>query len=205
MAETNTTEAVEYLTAFAALVERPPRDDLQVDADVGDKVAAHLRALLSERTALLAKLETARKDRDAAEAAVEAAKAEVSEAVSRWCIRMADVREASGIGHKPMLDEVPGAIKARISEIEARAQAAETKLATLTEALEEIEDWSHAYPIAAFPEPDFTKARAALEAAGMTLDAVSASNMRHVVNRVAAMARKALAALAQTQEEKTNG
>lgn len=61
----------------------------------------------------------------------EMAEAERDDAIARWCIRMADVREASGVGVKPMLDEVPGAIKARIAAIEARAQAAEAKVKEL--------------------------------------------------------------------------
>jgi hypothetical protein len=62
----------------------------------------------------------------------------------------------------------------------------------LTEALEQIAEWARAYPLTVFPEPDFVKARALLEAGGITLDAVSASNMRHVVTEVAAIARRAL-------------
>ena len=68
----------------------------------------------------------------------ERAEAERDDAIARWCIRMADVREASGVGVKPMLDEVPGAIKARIAAIEARAQAAEAKV----EELEAPFDWT---------------------------------------------------------------
>lgn len=41
-------EAEAYLRAFVALIERPRRVELRVDADVGDKVAAYLTALLSE-------------------------------------------------------------------------------------------------------------------------------------------------------------
>ena len=52
-------------------------------------------------------------------------------------------------------------------------------------ALTEIEQWGRAYPLAAFPEPDFGAARTLLEAGGLTLDAVSASNMRHVLTEVA--------------------
>ena len=52
------------------------------------------------------------------------------------------------------------------------------------EAFSEIVQWSEAYPTDIFPEPDLIRARVALEAAGMTLDAVSASNMRHVISRV---------------------
>ena len=36
----------------------------------------------------------------------------------------------------------------------------------------------------AFPEPDFTKAHKVLRENGMTLDAISASNMRHVIKGV---------------------
>lgn len=49
----------------------------------------------------------------------------------------------------------------------------------------EIAGWKQAYPLTAFPEPDLKKARAVLREAGMTLDAISASNMRHVVSCLA--------------------
>lgn len=52
------------------------------------------------------------------------------------------------------------------------------------EKLRRIADWCRAYPLAVFPEPDLVKARALLEAGGMTLDAISASNMRHVLKGV---------------------
>ena len=58
--------------------------------------------------------------------------------------------------------------------------------------LEEIERWSHAYPIKVFPEPDLKLAARRLLAGGVTLDAVSASAMRHVVTEVGEMARCAL-------------
>jgi len=43
-------------------------------------------------------------------------------------------------------------------------------------------DWIKAYPLDIFPEPDFKKAHKVLKEHGMTLDAISASNMRHVLN-----------------------
>ena len=60
------------------------------------------------------------------------------------------------------------------------------------EALRRIVQWSEAYPLAVFPEPDFKRARELLEAGGMTIDAVSASCMRHVVEGVGKIAREAL-------------
>jgi hypothetical protein len=43
-----------------------------------------------------------------------------------------------------------------------------------------------------FPEPDLKKAAEVLKANGMTLDAISASCMRHVVEGVGKIAREAL-------------
>jgi hypothetical protein len=43
-----------------------------------------------------------------------------------------------------------------------------------------------------FPEPDLKKARQLLEAGGMTLDAISAHCMRHVVKGVGKIAKQAL-------------
>ncbi len=60
------------------------------------------------------------------------------------------------------------------------------------EALERIVQWSDAYPLEIFPEPDFKRAAELLQAGGMTLDAISASNMRHVVVGVGKIAREAL-------------
>lgn len=62
----------------------------------------------------------------------------------------------------------------------------------LEDALQQIEAWSRAYPLKVFPEPDFEKAAKVLKDAGMTLDAISASNMRHVVTEVGNIARTAL-------------
>jgi hypothetical protein len=63
----------------------------------------------------------------------------------------------------------------------------------LTEALDRIVQWSEAYPLEIFPEPDLKKARELLAAGGITLDAVSAHCMRHVIEGVGKIAREALA------------
>lgn len=62
----------------------------------------------------------------------------------------------------------------------------------LEQALYQIESWSRAYPIKIFPEPDLKKARELLEVGGITLDAVSASCMRHLIENVGKIARVAL-------------
>jgi hypothetical protein len=48
----------------------------------------------------------------------------------------------------------------------------------------DLEHWLDAYPLAVFPEPDLKKARALLEAGGMTLDSLSAWNFRHILRQV---------------------
>ena len=62
----------------------------------------------------------------------------------------------------------------------------------LRDALERLDQWSKAYPIDIFPEPDLKDARVGLAQVGITLDQVSASNMRHVIKRVGEIARAAL-------------
>lgn len=64
----------------------------------------------------------------------------------------------------------------------------------LTDDLENLQDkmhkivtWINAYPIKIFPEPDFKLAHKVLKQHGMTLDAISASNMRHVLKGIKAI------------------
>jgi hypothetical protein len=66
------------------------------------------------------------------------------------------------------------------------------QLARYEEALQRIEQWSEAYPVAVFPEPDLAKAAQLLQAGGITLDSVSAHCMRHVIAGVGAIAKAAL-------------
>ena len=67
---------------------------------------------------------------------------------------------------------------------ENNAEAAEVKAEKYEDALKQIDNWAKAYPLDIFPEPDFTRVREVLEAAGITLDSVSASNMRRVIQGV---------------------
>ena len=62
----------------------------------------------------------------------------------------------------------------------------------MEDALQSIVQWSEAYPLEVFPEPDLKKARALLEAGGITLDSVSAHCMRHVITSVGEIARRGL-------------
>jgi hypothetical protein len=65
----------------------------------------------------------------------------------------------------------------------------------MEEALRRIAEWSDAYPLAVFPEPDaayYAKAHRVLVDNGMTLDRLSAAGMRHVVRGVGRIAKEAL-------------
>lgn len=79
--------------------------------DIHAEWLAFLRGFRVAEGRAAATLEAAERERD------EALK-DGQDTLSRWIIRMAAVREASGVGHKPMLDEVPTAIAARIAELE---------------------------------------------------------------------------------------
>ena len=58
------------------------------------------------------------------------------------------------------------------------------ELEALQDMVHKIRNWVNAYPLDVFPEPDMKRARFVLNAHGMSLDAISASNMRHVLEGV---------------------
>ena len=68
----------------------------------------------------------------------------------------------------------------------------------------EINEWSKAYPLDLFPDPDFKKAAKVLKEAGMTIDSISAANMRHVILGVVEILKEAMLKAYQPdkQEEK---
>lgn len=72
--------------------------------------------------------------------------------------------------------------------------ATEAERDALREAVTRIDEWADAYPLDVFPEPDFAKADEVLKGAGLSLGAISASNMRHVVKSVKSITRAALTA-----------
>ncbi len=59
---------------------------------------------------------------------------------------------------------------------------------SLNDKLIKIDNWCWAYPLEIFPEPvDLKKAAKILKENNMTLDAISASNFRHVLDGVKAI------------------
>ena len=62
--------------------------------------------------------------------------------------------------------------------------ALEAENAEQKAALTRIDTWAKAYPLDIFPKPDLKRAAEVLKASGMTLDSISADNMRHVLDGI---------------------
>jgi hypothetical protein len=73
-----------------------------------------------------------------------------------------------------------------------RIEQQEDRIEQLEAALYRIKQWADAYPLEVFPEPDMDLAATALKTFNITLDAVSASAMRHVIEGAGTIAREAL-------------
>ena len=73
----------------------------------------------------------------------------------------------------------------------------------MREALAEVKQRCEAYPATVFLEPDYEKARALLEAGGMTMDGLHGSWARHLLTDIGNIAAAALAASGtEPQEDK---
>jgi hypothetical protein len=66
------------------------------------------------------------------------------------------------------------------------------RISDLEEAMQRIKDWADAYPLDMFPEPNWPHVHEVLLKEGMSLDRISASNMRHVARGMGLIARQAL-------------
>lgn len=75
------------------------------------------------------------------------------------------------------------ALRAALAQANVNAERFERGWYLRGDALEKLQQWAQAYPIAVFPEPDLKRAHEVLTAAGITLDAISASAMRHVITQ----------------------
>lgn len=62
----------------------------------------------------------------------------------------------------------------------------------LKEALHLLDNWTKAYPLEVFPEPDLKLTRKLLTDGGVSYDALNAYSMRHVINGIAEIVHKAL-------------
>jgi hypothetical protein len=112
-----------------------------------------------------------------------------------WC----GLGQDGGMMHEEIIEHIMSGkcenhpLKGRIDRAEDRVYRLEVEADKYETALHVIADWAKAYPLEVFPEPDMKKVRELLAAGGIPIDFVSASNMRHVVTRVAEIAAQALA------------
>jgi hypothetical protein len=58
------------------------------------------------------------------------------------------------------------------------------RLDQLESTLDSIRQWCRAYPVAVFPEPNWSRVNEACQNHGISLSAISGSNMRHVVQGI---------------------
>ena len=121
---------------------------------------------------------------------IETLTAERDKYESAWMTAEGKLADAEALIEAQAKDHASNNI--RFAEAEHRAKTAEAERDRLRDALEHIAQWSEAYPTEVFPEPDFAQAASALASSGMSIDAVSASNMRHATKGVGKIARAAL-------------
>lgn len=130
----------EYRNVTHYIEQNPPRDlpfiaEVQKERDAAFIAAANpaaVLALLAENAALreqreadMAEVARAGQNLQSQRIAITEAErklAEAEEENSRWAIRFADVREAAGIGVKPMLSEVPGELRQMRSMLDRAAE-----------------------------------------------------------------------------------
>ena len=80
----------------------------------------------------------------------------------------------------------------KICVLNLRITELETENDKFEGALLRIDTWAKAYPLDVFPKPDLKQAAKVLKAAGMTLDAIEADAMRHVIDGVKDITKQAL-------------
>ena len=69
-------------------------------------------------------------------------------------------------------------------ELQSVKNTCQGRVGELEEKLKRILDWCNAYPVGIFKVPDLKKAHKVLKENGMTLDAISAHAMRHVLDGI---------------------
>lgn len=94
-------------------------------------------------------------------------------------VRESNINQAWHVLDRALAGQTPGAVREDVEDVFHR-----------------IDQWAKAYPLDVFPEPDLKEAAKLLKANGMTLDAISASNMRHVITKVVEILKPVRAALA---------
>lgn len=91
---------------------------------------------------------------------------------------------------KTPADPTTAMLRAHNRELKSRNAELILQIEGYEDAMRELDTWAKAYPLDIFPEPDFKRANEILHAHGMTVDAISASAMRHLLVRVQEIVKK---------------
>jgi len=102
-----------------------------------------------------------------------------------------DVRNALYEAYGIDKDDMPGIAELAFEACD-RIDTQQQEIERLTDIFQKIRTWQQAYPLDIFEKPDLKKAREVLKAAGMTLDAITADNMRYVLDGIAGYVEQAL-------------
>ena len=97
-----------------------------------------------------------------------------------------DVQVFADYLQRPLIAEIER-LRAALANANKQAERFERGWYLRGDALEKLEQWAQAYPLKVFPEPlreEWQRAAALLSEKGLSLDRMSASNMRHVINGV---------------------
>jgi len=81
-------------------------------------------------------------------------------------------------------DAIPLAIQDGCNKAADEIDRMTAELKAKDDLMNKIQNWCEAYPLEVFPKSDMEKAAQVLKEAGMTLDSISAENMRHVISGV---------------------
>jgi hypothetical protein len=79
-----------------------------------------------------------------------------------------------------------------VEALTAENKAQAERIEKLEDIFHKIRAWQQAYPLDIFPKPDLKKAHEVLKTAGMTLDAIAADNIRHVLDGIKDYVEQAL-------------
>ncbi len=104
---------------------------------------------------------------------------------------MTEVINYEEISREGLIDMLEEATD-RLEEQAGNIQKMETRNEKLEGALIAVLNWAQAYPIEVFPEPDMKFASQLLKAGGVTIDAISASAMRHLLKRITEIINESL-------------
>ena len=113
------------------------------------------------------------------------------------CYHGMDCSKITVCAAEGMVENAVEELEAQLDSVLEENRLLKGQLDAVRDPAERIKQWCEAYPLDIFPEPDFKLARKGLESVGITMDAVSASCMRRVVDGISKYADQLQQALGE--------